>query len=59
MRNYNKLYSTYEDQEAIGTVLNADNSNTFASNKSKQFNKKFLFENKKAPVDILAFQVIA
>ena len=35
MRNYNKLYSTYEDQEAIGTVLNADNSNTFASNKSK------------------------
>ena len=45
MRNRNKLLhiffyickvdSTYEDQEAIGTVLNADNRNTSASNKSK------------------------
>ena len=35
MRNYNKLYSTYEDQEAIGTMLNADNSNNFASNKQR------------------------
>ena len=38
--------STYEDQEAIGTVLNADNRNTSASNKGKWFNKKFYLKTR-------------
>ena len=38
--------STYEDQEAIGTVLNADNRNASASSKGKWFNKKFYLETR-------------